>query len=449
MANGLNEPVPSSDKPVQKRRINWIMIGVISLAIILVATGGYFAWAKYGNKITKTANKTTDTATNTTETTPTTTTPVATVADRTNQIVVVAPKDDGSLTYYYFDTNSKKIIEKTTENNKTGFSVGTGDATQIESVQFLPTDKSFFLATEDPKKMEPEMPYIISKIYQSPDKLVFGSDEAKGEIFEAWKINKAGTKIYALIPDKEQKNRDLYEINVSDGTKTKLVSLGEISSNSPLYLNSDETKALVGKSKVRVENNYYYHDIYSETIDLSSKKVSENLLWKDNGTTQWISSEGFSFGPKLLKAVTHFKEGDNYGLRSIDVATGVSEDIYKIKGVGQASNITWSTDGSKIAFDVSQYGDKSELPSDQGIVMYDYNSKKSTQLLTTNIIRDGAVEKNRASVISGSFNDKGLAYFVNNNMNDRDINYLDIQTLKTYQIDKTLSSVSFFSGYTF
>ncbi|AKM82045.1 MAG: hypothetical protein UT28_C0001G0234 [Berkelbacteria bacterium GW2011_GWE1_39_12] len=426
------DPNILGSKPVVSKWL-WII-----LAIIVVLAAGFFSWyylSGPGKKVTATTPTTTaaDDSSSTTV-----------MTQQTNQIIT-ADIENNDLVFYYFDTTNNKLISKTTGNNKTGLNIFTGSSmSSMDDVQFDTNGNAYFLAGEDPAKTEPESPYVVSRIYQSPDKLIFQTDEKTEGTFSVWRLNKAGVKVYVATPKDSKGTNDYNLISVDTKTlqKENIASLGAI--NSRLFLNSDETKIMVIESRERIDSGYHYRDFYAKTVDLTSKKVGEKLIYQGTKNEEWFSADFLTAGPKLLKAAGSSKEGDVYTLKTVDLANQEISTPYTIKGIGQVVfPIQWSPDGMKLLFGVAEYGDKNTLPKDQGIVEYDYNTGKSQQIITTEM-KNGQDSNNRAFIVNNSFDGSSFIYFMG-----QKLYYYDIAGKKQYEIGQGMTQSSLISSFRF
>lgn len=397
-----------------KTSTKWFVGILIGLIIII---GGFFAWQKLKTNLV-----------------------ISPVAKNDGKVVI--PRyDNGKLIYTYFDTVSKKIVLTTEDNNSTGFSVGTESSVLgNDPVQFSTDGQSYFLACEDPAKSGPEMPALIAKIYQAPDKLIFGVDETKEGVFSGWRLTKNGSKIYILTSVDKNNNWNLISVNTGSLEQKTIANVGKV--NTKLFINDSETEALVGEPRERIENGYHFYDMYVKIINLNTSKINEKLIWKDRqpGPFPFFQLDSMSFSPDFTKAVDDYTANGVYTVRVINLANQSEKDIYQFNGSAQAGNIVWSPDGTKVIFSSKTYG--STIPQDQGVLMYDFKTNKTTQLVKTNISSQNGLMKGEARVFDNSFNGNSFVYLEGNA-----VKYFDISQMESSTIISNVSNSYIDSAY--
>lgn len=344
---------------------------------------------------------------------------------QSGQLVVATAESDGYV-YYYFDLIKKQLAATRRDVNQTGLSNGGYSVYANSHVQFARNGSSYFYVGDGIGGYDESSPDASTRIYRAPDTLIYQSP-GPGRFFEAWRITADGTKLYVVVPTADDTNRDseLFAIDTASGQSAFIAALGTVST--PLFLSADETQLLVGEEKERVEDGYHYSDFYAKIIDLETQKVVETLLRMDRQPSPFPSFtlQSLAFGPKFLKAVSDYRDSGRYTIRTIDVADGHEADVYTLQGKGQA-NAQWSPDGQKLVFEVRSFG--SDIPADQGIVLYDFSTGQPTQLVQTQATFQEGSFRGEARLVPASFDGNSLVYA-------RD------DSLYYYDIDQKTSSV--------
>jgi hypothetical protein len=416
--------------------VAWLVLAALLGAIVGYAIGADLQKSK---NIEDNASTASTSAAATSTTTPATSASTATTAKRTNQLVV-ALQATGGFDYYYYNLLTNKFIEKV---NVTDADAKNGSSVYSNSdVQFVAGGTSYYINGQF--GCMDDCP-LFSKLIRASDKKVM-YEKKDSEIFERWIVKKDGTKIYVAVPSTKDtdvnKNYDLMAVDTNTFKAEKLVSMGVIAS--PLHLNTEESSILTTVAKERTENNIHYYDYYIKTVDLANKKMNEKLIWRapTNISMQYSGVESLAIGPKFLKTASMFYDSNTKQatLRTIDLGTLEEKDIYTLKGNGQSVNSEWSSDGMKIAFSVTSYGG---VPEDQGVLIHDFNTNTTTQVLKSNITMKNTVASGEFRLVKGSFDGQSFAYIVTaEDRTKSSLKYYDGNTKKSYDIANNIDWTS-------
>ena len=377
-----------------------VLLGVF--AVVLLGTLGYFVWFENQQALDTDEPKPSTASGDTASGQKTTD-----AQKRAGQIVITAISQADTLEYNYFNTQTHSFVEKTTNNQGSDKVSGGGSIYDTCKIQFSSDGSSHYFSSLEGGMEAADPKTLYSAVYRSPGTLVYKTTGDKG-LFDRWLITKDGKYLYvakAATQDSEQ--YELLKVNTTTSGATKVADLE--SYHGRIWMNSDETKIITGTSKERVEDGFHYRDVYIKTVTLSDGGVKEALIWKGekNGNLDY---DGLKIGPKLLKGISDFTADrrTKVTMRTINLSDNQVEDIYTLGGGGQAHQILWSSDGMKVVFVVEGYG--SPMPTDQGIVLYDFSTEKATQILRTDYAYVNDTYTGYARVVPGLFDSKGFAY---------------------------------------
>ena len=329
------------------------------------------------------------------------------------------------ITQYVFNPVSTRV-EKTTINvaaadyNNAEYSVGDNETVQVASNG----DTYYYesVGVEGGIGGGPSPSVSFTEIRKAPNGVIFHQDGTR-VVAKAWKLTKNGSKLYVLLPAATGSGSDVYVINTVTLAKQRVATVGTVST--PIFLNADESQLLVGEDRKRVEGGYEYHDYYSRQANLATGSVTEKFLWKDhnNGHFPFFDLSSFAFGPKLLKAVAVDRSNGNYTLHSINLADGKESDLYQFKGPEGDNIAEWSSNGLQVLFATgAPFAADFAAPIDQGILLYDFDTNKTTQIIKTNIATKGPNAVGYAPrLVRNSFDGTSFVYSEGNSIYYYDI----------------------------
>jgi len=369
----------------------------------------------------------------------TTPTPTATAAANSLAGKIVITTVGNNFTQYLFNPTTKEV-EKTTKDigpadyQNGGYGSSDNDVVQVASNGDTYYYESVGVITGDAPAPAPGSSY--TEIRRAPNKVIFhqsGNDVVAGD----WIISKDGSKLYVALPAATGTSSDLYVIDTTSLVKRKVASLGVVST--PLVLSADGTQLLVGEDRKRVEGNEY-HDYYTTIVNLATGSTSQKLLWKDRDDNHFpfFELDSLVFGPKLLKTVGFDSSNGVFSLHAVNLSDAKESDLYLFKAQERGSSIVWSPDGLQVLFGTgTTFSNNAGAASDQGLLVYNFDTNKTTQIFTTNIEeKDGAATGGDARPVSDSFDGKSFVY-----NQDDSIYYYDIALAKKFLITADAKNV--------
>lgn len=270
-------------------------------------------------------------------------------------------------------------------------------------------------------------PNLVSKLYLSPDELIFETNEDK-QLFGQWVLRSDGKIIYVAIPRDRHADSpmvDLFEISILSHQAKKIVEdIGDI--DAPLVLDKAQKNILSFFEKERIENNYHYYDIYSTEINLETKSVTKELVTRDDGDSfPFFSVRGLKGSPDLTKVVSLDQDisssKEHYYIRVIDLKKRKDEEILTLIKFPNAE-FSWSPDSKLLLFNLY----RADL-SQKGIWLYNFETQES-QKPVRNLDPTGNIH---LSFINGSFDGQRFLYQRLRFENDK------VKEFKTYLFDIT------------
>jgi hypothetical protein len=409
-----NEPKPRLSRP---------LILVTILLLILIAGGSYLILHR-----------------STTNTSPTVVASSLPTAPEvlTGHIVLSTVQDD-TFNSYYFDKLTHRIVAKNTITAPEGLL--NGSTYDNAKVQYLANGDAYYRTDTGGGIGSSDDPPLATKIYKYPDTLILDNEKAGG-LFNGWLVTKDGSKIYFAksASSESDASRDLMVLDTKTLAIEKVVTLGNI--DAPLAMNADETKILAVDERMTTKDGQTSSgDYYTKIVNLSDKTLSESLLWKQKDVSPFpsFSASSLSFGPNFLKAVGDYRADNKATIRTIDLKDAKETDIYTMQGRGKSEQIEWSPDGMKIIFAVSTFD---STPEDQGIVLYDFATEKSTQLVKSREVLTTFGYSGTARLIPGSYDGNTFLYSIaGRDLGENTVYFYDIASRKEYEVARDLHEV--------
>jgi hypothetical protein len=439
------QPSKLQSIPSHVRRV--VGVGAIVVIVILAV----LAWGLSNLNPTPQSTSSTGEATSTPESVATTQSSSTTKASKIDNMIVVARVENQKLVLEYFDKNTKKLARKEIVANAVSELMGSACG-ENDKVQFLANGDVYYRDGQSGGMGGNDEPALFSAIYKSPGKVIYRSDD-EDRLFNTWRVTADGTKIYLAqslprpTPETVDTDYELLSIDTATGKATTLANIGNI--DGELTLSKDETKVGFLEDRERREDGKYYRDSYLKVVDVASKAVSEKQIYKQS-KPEWSPYDacGAKIGPNFKKVISDSSPLNGFPpvLLSLDLDSLKEESLYSVGGMGQINPTFWSADGSKVLYSISSFG--ADIPTDQGVVEYNFGTKTTKQLVRSNIKMhdpEHSVSTGGVHLIDGSYSDDGFAYSTGESDDlktwYRKVYYYSVADKKSYELFSDASGV--------